>query len=126
LKANSLSNTGSWFSFFRKSVYRTGGGRYRRRFQESASEISGWCLAIAILLILATAFGAGYLIVRPLYKIVNPHIGRLSAEGKFHAAGRDVVNKLIIPGEVRHQQMYYCNHQGCEMIFKASCIAELS
>ena len=42
-------------------------GRYRRRSQpRSASEISGWWLAIAILLIMITAFGAGYLIVRPL------------------------------------------------------------
>ena len=42
-------------------------GRYRYRSeQERPLEISGWRLAIAILLILATAFGAGYLIVRPL------------------------------------------------------------
>ncbi len=42
-------------------------GRYRRRSQpESPSEISGRSLAIAILLIMVTAFGAGYLIVRPL------------------------------------------------------------
>lgn len=42
-------------------------GRYRRRGQpETASEVSGWLLAIAILLIVATAFGSGYLIVRPL------------------------------------------------------------
>ena len=42
-------------------------GQYRRRSQpKSASEISGWWLAIAILLIMLTAFGAGYLIVRPL------------------------------------------------------------
>ena len=42
-------------------------GRYRTRTQpESASEISGWWLAIAILIIIFTAFGAGYLIVRPL------------------------------------------------------------
>lgn len=42
-------------------------GRYRRRSQpETASEVNGWLLAVAILLIMATAFGAGYLIVRPL------------------------------------------------------------
>lgn len=42
-------------------------GRYRRRPQpESASQVSGWRLAIAILLIMVTAFSAGYLIVRPL------------------------------------------------------------
>lgn len=42
-------------------------GRYRRRSQlERTSEVNGWGLAIAILLIVLTAFGAGYLIVRPL------------------------------------------------------------
>ena len=42
-------------------------GRYRRRpQQEFASEISGWWLATAMLLIIVTAFGAGFLIVRPL------------------------------------------------------------
>lgn len=40
---------------------------YRRRFQpESASEISGGRLLIAILLVIFTAFGAGYFLVRPL------------------------------------------------------------
>lgn len=40
---------------------------YRRRYRpETASEISGRRLAIAILLIIITAFGASYLIVRPL------------------------------------------------------------
>jgi hypothetical protein len=40
---------------------------YRRRYRpESASEVSGRRLGIAILLIIITAFGAGYLIVRPL------------------------------------------------------------
>jgi hypothetical protein len=44
-------------------------GRYRRpEPPESPSQISGWGLAIAILLIIATAFGAGFLIVRPLLK----------------------------------------------------------
>lgn len=42
-------------------------GRYRRRSQlERTSEVNGWGLAIAILLIVLTAFGAGYMIVRPL------------------------------------------------------------
>ena len=42
-------------------------GRYRRRSQpEIASQTSGWWLAIAILLIMVTAFSAGYLLVRPL------------------------------------------------------------
>ncbi len=44
-------------------------GRNRRRSQlETPAPISGWWLAIAILLIIVTAFGAGYLIVRPLLK----------------------------------------------------------
>ena len=42
-------------------------GRYRRRSQsEVASQTGGWWLAIAILLIMVTAFSAGYLLVRPL------------------------------------------------------------
>lgn len=41
-------------------------GRYRRRSRPDPSGISGRSLAIAILLIMVTAFGAGYLIVRPL------------------------------------------------------------
>lgn len=42
-------------------------GRYRSRTHpESASQISGWWLAIAILIIICTGFGAGYLIVRPV------------------------------------------------------------
>lgn len=41
--------------------------RSNRRSQlESASEISGWWLAITILLIMVTAFSAGYFIVKPL------------------------------------------------------------
>lgn len=42
-------------------------GRYRRRSQlETASQTNGWWLAITILLIMVTAFSAGYLLVRPL------------------------------------------------------------
>jgi len=42
-------------------------GRYRRRVPtETTGQISGWWLAIAILLIVVTAFSAGYLLVRPL------------------------------------------------------------
>ena len=37
-----------------------------RRFQPDATEISGRGLAIAILLVIVTAFGAGYFLVRPL------------------------------------------------------------
>ncbi|HCF30114.1 MAG TPA: hypothetical protein DEV81_23595 [Cyanobacteria bacterium UBA11049] len=37
-----------------------------RRFQPDATEISGKGLAIAILLVIVTAFGAGYFLVRPL------------------------------------------------------------
>ena len=40
--------------------------RYRRRGSATASEVNGWGLAIAILLIIISAFGAGYLIVGPL------------------------------------------------------------
>lgn len=40
---------------------------YRRRSQpEKIPEVGGWKLAIAILLVIFTAFGAGYLLVRPL------------------------------------------------------------
>lgn len=41
-------------------------GKYRRRTSATASEVNGWGLAIAILLIVVSAFGAGYLIVGPL------------------------------------------------------------
>ncbi|MBH8555512.1 hypothetical protein I8751_24840 [Nostocaceae cyanobacterium CENA357] len=36
--------------------------------QTKTKEFSGWWLAITILLIMLTAFGAGYLIVRPLFQ----------------------------------------------------------
>ncbi|MEO0969381.1 MAG: hypothetical protein AAFX80_13895 [Cyanobacteria bacterium J06639_18] len=41
--------------------------RYRQR-QPQSSEVNGWFLALAIILIVFTAFGAGYFIVRPLLK----------------------------------------------------------
>ncbi len=41
-------------------------GRYRRHLPKAVAEISGWSLAIAILLIMVTAFGAGYFMMRPL------------------------------------------------------------
>lgn len=60
-----IRETGSVFS--EKLFTEQEQGRYRSRLQpESASEISGWRLAIAISIIIFTAFGAGYLIVRPL------------------------------------------------------------
>jgi hypothetical protein len=40
--------------------------RYRRRFSADRPKMSGRWLAIAILLTMLTAFGAGYLIMRPL------------------------------------------------------------
>ncbi len=43
-------------------------GRYRRQAPERVSEISGWSLAIAIVLIIVTAFGAGYFMMRPLVR----------------------------------------------------------
>ena len=42
--------------------------RYYRQRQPQTSEVSGWFLALAIVLIVFTAFGAGYFIVRPLLK----------------------------------------------------------
>lgn len=73
-------------------------GRYRRRSQpETASLVSGWLLAIAILLIVATAFGAGYLIVRPLLQSRQAALWvNFQAGAKLHPAGKVVViNKLI-------------------------------
>lgn len=52
--------------FSKKVFLEQDAGRYRHRSQPDPSEMSGWRLVIAILLILVTAFGAGYLIVRPL------------------------------------------------------------
>lgn len=44
-------------------------GRYRRPTPpQRSSEVNGWWLVAAILLIVATAFGTGFLIVRPLLK----------------------------------------------------------
>lgn len=42
--------------------------RYYRQRQAQSSEVNGWFLALAIMLIIFTAFGAGYFIVRPLLK----------------------------------------------------------
>jgi len=54
-------------SGFSENLFTEEASSYRRRYRpESASEISGRRLAIAILLIIITAFGASYLIVRPL------------------------------------------------------------
>ncbi|MEW5860012.1 MAG: hypothetical protein AB1861_21930, partial [Cyanobacteriota bacterium] len=42
-------------------------GRYRRPTKpERSADVSGWWLIIVIFLIVATAFGTGFLIVRPL------------------------------------------------------------
>lgn len=43
-------------------------GRYRRYPPERVADISGWSLAIALVLIMVTAFGAGYLMMRPLVR----------------------------------------------------------
>ena len=43
-------------------------GRYRRQSSERVGEISGWSLAIAIVLIMVTAFGAGYFMMRPMVR----------------------------------------------------------
>ncbi|WP_009632394.1 hypothetical protein [Synechocystis sp. PCC 7509] len=43
-------------------------GRYRRPSPASDAKISSWSLAIAIGLIMVTAFGAGYFMMRPLVR----------------------------------------------------------
>ncbi|MBW4664343.1 MAG: hypothetical protein KME01_09110 [Chroococcus sp. CMT-3BRIN-NPC107] len=43
-------------------------GRYRRQSSQRVGEISSWSLAIAIVLIMVTAFGAGYFMMRPLVR----------------------------------------------------------
>lgn len=43
-------------------------GRYRRQSSEKVAEISSWSLAIAIVLIMVTAFGAGYFMMRPMIR----------------------------------------------------------
>jgi cobalamin biosynthesis Mg chelatase CobN len=43
--------------------------RYDRHHQLDAAQLSGWRLVIGIFLIILTAFGAGYLVVRPLLEI---------------------------------------------------------
>lgn len=59
-KVNSLKNTFT-------AVEEVEVDSYRRRSQlESVSHGSGWGLAIAILVIVVTAFSGGYLLVRPL------------------------------------------------------------
>ncbi|MGD1874923.1 MAG: hypothetical protein ACFB02_17935 [Mastigocoleus sp.] len=45
--------------------------RYYRSRPREASAANGWFLAIAILLIVFAAFGAGYLIVRPILGLQN-------------------------------------------------------
>ncbi|MBW4561158.1 MAG: hypothetical protein KME32_08340 [Mojavia pulchra JT2-VF2] len=42
--------------------------KYYRPTKPEAKEVSGWWLVITILLIMLTAFSAGYLIVRPLFE----------------------------------------------------------
>jgi hypothetical protein len=45
--------------------------RYYSPTEPESKEISGWWLVISILLIMITAFGAGYLVVRPLFEHQN-------------------------------------------------------
>jgi hypothetical protein len=45
--------------------------RYYSPTETKVKEFSGWWLAITILLIMLTAFGAGYFIVRPLFEHQN-------------------------------------------------------
>ncbi|MDZ7959665.1 MAG: hypothetical protein RMY34_17575 [Aulosira sp. DedQUE10] len=42
--------------------------RYYRPTESEVKEVSGWWLVISILLIMLTAFSAGYLVVRPLFE----------------------------------------------------------
>lgn len=49
-------------------VTETEQGRYRHQSSEKVAEISGWSLAIAIVLIMVTAFGAGYFMMRPMVR----------------------------------------------------------
>lgn len=43
-------------------------GRYRRYPPEKVAEVGGWSIAIAIGLIMVTAFGAGYFMMRPMVR----------------------------------------------------------
>lgn len=53
--------------FQEKLVTEQAQGRYRRNSQlDRNAEINGWWLTLAIVLIVVTAFGAGYLFMRPL------------------------------------------------------------
>ncbi|MBW4617337.1 MAG: bZIP transcription factor [Desmonostoc vinosum HA7617-LM4] len=45
--------------------------RYYPTTESGSRELSGWGLIITILLIMLTAFGAGYLVVRPLFEHQN-------------------------------------------------------
>jgi len=45
--------------------------RYYPIAQPGVKELSGWWLVITIILIMLTAFGAGYLVVRPLFEHQN-------------------------------------------------------
>lgn len=72
-KANRpISNTSEVLPFFPQrispEVTETEQGRYRRQSPEKVAEISGWSLAIAIVLIMVTAFGAGYFMMRPMVR----------------------------------------------------------
>ncbi len=72
-KANHpLSNTSEVLPFspqrLSPEVTETEQGRYRRQSPEKVTEISGWSLAIAIVLIMVTAFGAGYFMMRPMVR----------------------------------------------------------
>lgn len=53
--------------FQEKLVVEVPEGRHRRRsVPEKSSEMNGWWLTLAIVLIVVTAFGAGYLVMRPM------------------------------------------------------------
>lgn len=64
-KSRTMSRSRPSFSFGSTAVVTLAEDRSRHRMSE-ASEVSGWALAIAIVLIIVTAFGVGYFVIRPL------------------------------------------------------------
>lgn len=51
-----------------KTIIEQEQGRYRRYNDLETGAVSGWFLALSIILIMVTAFGAGYFLMRPLVR----------------------------------------------------------
>lgn len=51
-----------------KTIIEQEQGRYRRHNDIETGTVSGWFLALSIILIMLTAFGAGYFLMRPLVR----------------------------------------------------------